>query len=48
MQRIKEFKYDAQLEQKHHFIAKEFMRKINKKDRFQSNQVFRAMPLRNN
>ena len=31
MKRIKEFKYDAQPEQKHHFIAKEFIKKINKK-----------------
>ena len=44
MQRIEEFKYDAQLEQKHHFIAKEFLSKINEKeiftsilDRFQNN-----------
>ena len=27
MQRIEEFKYDAQLEQKHHFITKEFINK---------------------
>ena len=26
-----EFKYDAQPGQKHHFIAKEFIKKINKK-----------------
>ena len=52
MRRIKESKYDAPLEQKHHFIAKEFIRKINKKiyvcvsilDRFQNNQIFRTMP----
>ena len=31
MQRIKEFKYDAQPKQKHHFIAKGFIKKINKK-----------------
>ena len=30
MERIKDFKYDAQPEQKHHFIAKEFIKKINK------------------
>ena len=28
MQRMGEFKYDAQPEQKHHFIAKEFIKKI--------------------
>ena len=49
MQRIEEL-----FQQKHHFSAKEFMRKINKEmhtsilDRFQNNQVLRAMPLRNN
>ena len=57
MQRIKEFKYDAQLEQKHHFIAKEFIRKINKYiyiylyssilDRFQI-EVFHARQLQHN
>ena len=31
MQRIEEFKYDAQPSQKLHFIAKEFIKKINKK-----------------
>ena len=31
MQRIKDFKHDAQLDQKHHYIAEEFIRKINKK-----------------
>ena len=31
IQRTNESKYDVQLEQKHHFIAKEFIRKINKK-----------------
>ena len=31
MQRIEDFKYDAQLDQKHNFIAEEFIRKINKK-----------------
>ena len=31
MKRIEEFKYDAQLEQKRRFIAKEFIKKINKK-----------------
>ena len=31
MQRIEEFKYDAQPKQKHHFIAKEFITKINKR-----------------
>ena len=50
MQRIEEL-----FKQKHHFIAKEFMGKINKKgtytsvlDRFQNNEGFRAMLLRNN
>ena len=51
MQRIEEFKYDAQPEQKHHFIAKEFIKKIKKMyvytsilDRFQNILIFRTMP----
>ena len=31
MQRIEEFKYDAQPSQTHHFIAKEFIKNIDKK-----------------
>ena len=48
-------KDDAQPWQKHHFLAKEFMRKINRKgiytsipDRFQNDEVFHASQLQHN
>ena len=47
-------KHGAQQWQNHHFLAKEFMIKINKKgiytsilDRFQNNEIFHASQLQN-